>query len=45
MKNIEKLNISENHQMRNPTLTRIIYEYKLPVNDFKTWKLCNNKSR
>ena len=29
MKNIEKLNISENQQMRNPALTRIIHANKL----------------
>ena len=29
MKNIEKLNISENQQMRNPELTRIIHANKL----------------
>ena len=45
MKNIEKLNISENRQMRNPTLTCIIHANKLIDNDFKTWTLCNNKSR
>ena len=29
LKNIEKLNISENHQMRIPLLTRIIHEIRL----------------
>ena len=43
IKSIEKLNISENYEMRNPTLTRIIHANKLSGNDFKTWKLCNNK--
>ena len=43
MKNIEKLNISENQQMRNPTLTRIIHANKLSGNN--TWILSNNKSR
>ena len=45
MRNIEKRDISENHQTRNPTLTRIIHVYKLSGNDFKTWTLRNNKSR
>ena len=45
MKNIEKLNISGNQQMRNPTLTRIIHASKQSGNDFKTWTLCNNKLR
>ena len=45
MKNIEKLNISENEQTRNPTLTRIIHANKLSGNDFKIWALCNSKSR
>ena len=39
MKNIEKLNISENHQMRNPRLTLIMHAYKLSGNDFKIWTL------
>ena len=45
MKNIEKLNISENHAMRNPTLTCIFLANKLTGNDFKAWILCNKKSR
>ena len=45
MRNIEKLNISENQQMRNSALTRIIHANKLSGNDFQTWTLCNNKSR
>ena len=45
IKNIEKLNISENQQMRNPTITRIIHANKPTDNDFKTWTLCNKKSR
>ena len=45
MQNIEKHNISENHQMRNPSLTCIIHANKLSGNDFKTWTLFNNKSR
>ena len=45
MQNIEKPNISENQQMRNPLLTLTIHGNKLSGNDFKTWTLCNNKSR
>ena len=45
MKNIQKLNISENYEMRNQTLTRFIHVFKLTDNDFKTSTLWNNKSR
>ena len=43
-KNLEKLNILENHQMTNPTLSCIIHAYKLTENNFMTWTLCNKKS-
>ena len=40
-----KIFISENHQIRNPTLNYIIHANKLTDNDFKAWVLCNEKSR